>query len=49
MFEVGWTEMLLIGVVILLAFGPKELPKIARNLGRTLNELKSAFKHLIDD
>ena len=49
MFDIGWSEMLLIGGVILLVFGPKDLPKIARNLGRALNEIKRSFKNIFND
>lgn len=30
MFDIGFTEMLLVGLVALLAFGPERLPKVAR-------------------
>ncbi|MHB1110447.1 MAG: Sec-independent protein translocase protein TatB [Devosia sp.] len=34
MFGVGWTEMLVIGVVALIVIGPKELPALMQKLGR---------------
>jgi sec-independent protein translocase protein TatB len=34
MLGVGWTEMLLIGVVALIVIGPKELPALMQKLGR---------------
>ncbi|TCS62387.1 sec-independent protein translocase protein TatB [Primorskyibacter sedentarius] len=34
MFGMGWTEMLVIGVVALIVVGPKELPVLFRNIGR---------------
>lgn len=33
MFDLGWSEMLLIGVVALIVVGPKELPGMFRTLG----------------
>lgn len=33
MFDVGFTELLLIGVVALLVIGPERLPKVARTAG----------------
>jgi Tat protein translocase TatB subunit len=34
MFEVGFSEMLLIALVALLVLGPNKLPKLARDVGR---------------
>jgi sec-independent protein translocase protein TatB len=34
MLGVGWTEMLVIGVVALIVIGPKELPSLMQKLGR---------------
>lgn len=40
MFGVSFTELIVIGVVILIVFGPERLPEVARNLGRMLGQLK---------
>ncbi|QYK40220.1 MAG: Sec-independent protein translocase protein TatB [Paracoccaceae bacterium] len=34
MFDIGWTELLLIGIVALIVIGPKDLPEMFRTLGR---------------
>lgn len=34
MLDVGWTELLLIGVVALIVIGPKDLPAMFHTLGR---------------
>jgi len=34
MFDLGWSEMLVILVVALIVIGPKDLPKVARQIGR---------------
>lgn len=34
MLGIGWTEMLVIGVVALIVIGPKELPALMQKLGR---------------
>lgn len=34
MFDIGWTELLVIGIVALIVVGPKDLPGMFRTLGR---------------
>jgi sec-independent protein translocase protein TatB len=34
MFDIGWSEMMVILVVALIVIGPKDLPRVARNVGR---------------
>lgn len=48
MFEVGFTELLLISVVALLVLGPERLPVAARTLGRGLGQAKRAMTMLRD-
>src|SRR3954447_10838651 len=40
MFDVGWSELLLIGVVALIVIGPKELPGTLRTLGQWMGKLR---------
>ncbi|GAB4072646.1 Sec-independent protein translocase protein TatB [Ancylobacter sonchi] len=40
MFDIGWSEMLVIGVVALVVIGPKELPGVIRNVGRMVGKLR---------
>lgn len=44
MFNIGWPELVLILVVVLLLFGAKRLPEVARQLGKAIQEFKDAFK-----
>ncbi|WP_214470610.1 Sec-independent protein translocase protein TatB [Mesorhizobium sp. dw_380] len=41
MFEVGWTEMLVIAIVMIVVVGPKDLPNMLRTFGRTTAKLRS--------
>ena len=34
MFEIGWSEMAIILLVALIVIGPRDLPRVARNIGR---------------
>jgi len=38
--NIGWVEILVILLVILLLFGAKRLPELARSLGKSLREFK---------
>jgi sec-independent protein translocase protein TatB len=40
MFDIGWSELLLIGIVALIAIGPKELPTVLRTLGQWMAKLR---------
>ena len=48
MFGIGMPELMLIFVLALLIFGPKELPRIARTLGKAMGELRRASDELRD-
>jgi sec-independent protein translocase protein TatA len=39
---IGFPELLLLGVVALLLFGPKRLPEMGRSLGKGLREFKDS-------
>ena len=40
MFDIGWSELVLIGVVALIAIGPKELPGVLRMVGQWLGKAR---------
>ncbi len=40
MFEIGWSELLLIAIVAIIVIGPKELPEVMRNFGRMVARLR---------
>ncbi|WP_313049327.1 Sec-independent protein translocase protein TatB [Pseudomonas soli] len=46
MFEIGFTELLLVGIVALLVLGPERLPVAARTLGRGLGQARRALNAL---
>jgi len=41
MFDISWTEFLLIGIVALIVIGPKELPAVMRSLGQWSRKIRS--------
>jgi sec-independent protein translocase protein TatA len=40
MFGVGWQEILLIVLIVLLLFGAKRIPEVMRSIGKGVRELK---------
>lgn len=41
MFGLGWAEVVVILVVLVLIFGPKKIPEIGSSLGKTLRGFKA--------
>ncbi len=46
MFEVGFSEILLIGIVALLVLGPEKLPGAARTMGGLVRRLRNQWSNL---
>jgi sec-independent protein translocase protein TatB len=40
MFDIGWMELLLIGIVALIVVGPKDLPKLFRTVGNVMGKAR---------
>ena len=40
---IGLPELLLLGLVVLLVFGPRRLPEMGRSMGRGLREFKDSI------
>jgi sec-independent protein translocase protein TatB len=40
MFDIGWGELIVIGIVALIAIGPKELPGALRTLGQWVGKVR---------
>lgn len=46
MFDVGFTELLLLAVIGLLVLGPERLPRVARTLGGLTRKARSSWLNL---
>src|SRR5690349_859028 len=40
MFDISWSELLVIAVVAIVVIGPKDLPRVLRSLGRWTGQVK---------
>jgi sec-independent protein translocase protein TatB len=40
MFDIGWGELVVIGVIALIVIGPKELPTVLRTVGRWMGKVR---------
>ena len=48
MGQVGWPQLLIVLVIVLLVFGAKRLPEVGRSLGSGMREFKDGVKGLDD-
>ncbi len=47
--QIGMSELLVILVIVLLVFGPKKIPELARNISRGLNEFRRAAEDVKEE
>lgn len=47
--RLGWMELLVVLVLLLLLFGAKRLPELARAIGKSLKEFKKGTQEIMDD
>lgn len=40
MFDIGWTELVVVAIVAILVVGPKDLPGMLRGFGKTMSSLR---------
>lgn len=45
----GWTEMIIIALFVIIFFGAKKIPEIARGMGKGIREFKDATKEIKDE
>lgn len=46
MFNLGFAELIVLGIIALVFIGPKQLPEVAKVIGRLINEWKRATSDL---
>lgn len=46
MFGIGTTEIVIFVIVLILLFGPSQIPKLAKSFGQTIKESRKALNEL---
>jgi sec-independent protein translocase protein TatB len=52
MFDIAWSELLVIGIVAIIVVGPKDLPRLMRTFGHYAGKLRrmaADFQHQFDE
>lgn len=49
MFGIGAQEMVIIGLLLLVVFGPSKLPTMARDIGRFVSEARRSIEEFKED
>jgi len=44
MFDIGWAELLLLGVLAIIVVGPKDLPRMMRTIGQYTAKIRAAAR-----
>jgi sec-independent protein translocase protein TatA len=44
--SIGWQELVVVGVIVLLIFGPKRLPEVGRSMGSAFKEFKAGTREI---
>lgn len=47
--KIGVTELLLILLIVLVIFGPKQLPKLSKTLGKTISNFKKGMEDELEE
>lgn len=46
--NIGFTELIIIMLIVLLLFGPKKIPELAQSIGKGIKEFKKAMSDAKD-
>ena len=49
MFGIGMQEMVIVGLIVLVIFGPKNLPGMARDVGRFVSDARRSVEEFKED
>ena len=49
LFGLGWQEILIIALIVLLLFGGKKIPELMKGLGKGVRSFKEDIKEITDE
>ena len=49
MLDIGWTELMVVGLVLILVVGPKDLPKVLRTFGKWTSKARKVAREFQDN
>tara|TARA_B100002051_G_C16565706_1_gene549923 strand:+ start:492 stop:839 length:348 start_codon:yes stop_codon:yes gene_type:complete len=49
LLDIGWTELLVVGLVLIVVVGPKDLPKVLRTIGQWTRKVKKIARDFQDN
>lgn len=44
--NIGMQEIIILGVIVLIIFGPRQLPKLGRSIGETIREFRGVRREI---
>lgn len=46
--SIGWQELVIVLVIVLILFGPKRLPQLGKTLGKTMRSIRDGVEGKLD-
>lgn len=47
--SIGWQELVIVLVIVLILFGPKRLPQLGKTLGKTMRSIREGVEGKLED
>jgi sec-independent protein translocase protein TatA len=47
--SIGWQELIIVLVIVLILFGPKRLPQLGKTIGKTMRSIREGVEGKLDD
>jgi len=47
--SIGWQELMIVLVIVLILFGPKRLPQLGKTIGKTMRSLREGVEGKLGD